>query len=94
MWKLHTSSKTNENCLHCNLIAGGVVAKINQEKQTSASTEITASAIVQAGDPFCEAIQAKTFNLGDSFRRGTDMAFVVCDTSGAIRIFTELFAGS
>ena len=92
MWRLHAGSETNENCLRCNLVDSGMTKKFNdKDKSSSHSTEITASVLVDAGDPFCSAIQAKTFYLGDSFQLGYGMAFVICDTSGSIRIFAELF---
>lgn len=94
IWNLHTSSKTNESCTHCSLIDGGVVSKVDKDKPNTIAAQITSAALVPASDPFCDAFQAKTFALGDGFRRQNDMAFVVSDTSGTIRIFAELYTPS
>jgi WD40 repeat protein len=94
IWNLHTSSKTNESCTHCSLIDGGVVSKVDKDKPNTIAAEITSAALVPASDPFCDAFQAKTFALGDGFKRQNDMAFVVSDTSGTIRIFAELYTPS
>ena len=87
IWSLHTRSETNERCLHCNLVTGNLVNKL--EKSNVAHPEITASAIIPATHPYCTTIQEKTFALGDAFNDG--VALVVCDTTGNIRIFAELF---
>ena len=94
IWKLHTGSDTNENCAHCNLVEASAVKKMDKDKSSSAVVEVTAAVLVDATDPFCDAIQAKTFAIGESFQRGYDMAFVTCDTTGTIRIFAELFRPS
>jgi len=91
IWKLHTSSDTNENCSHCNLVDASAVTKQVKDKSSTSAVELTASVLVDATDPFCDAIQAKTFAIGESFQRGYEMAFVTCDTTGTIRIFAELF---
>jgi WD40 repeat protein len=90
IWRLHAGSETNETCIRCNLIDSSIAKKFDKDKSSANATEVTASVLVDAGDPFCEAIQAKTFNLGETFQHGNGMAFVTCDTSGSIRIFAEL----
>jgi WD40 repeat protein len=94
IWKLHTSSETNDSCVRCNLVEGRKVSSIDKGKPSSGTAEITAAVLLDANDPFCLAIQAKTFSIGESFQRGYGMAFLTCDTSGTIRIFAELFRPS
>jgi hypothetical protein len=90
-WQLHTSSATNEKCLHCNLVSGSVVSTLDKDKSHSNSHEVVASVILPASDPFCDSIQSKMFNLGEGFQKGSGIAIIVCDASGNIRIFAELF---
>ena len=90
-WQLHTRSETNENCVHCDLV-GVRQAKFGKDKDSSnGNIEMTASCVMPATDSFCDAIQAKTFTIGEGFQKSSDVAVITCDTSGSIRIFAELF---
>ena len=92
-WTLHSQSETNEKCLHCDLLGGRLVRLGKDAKETSSGTvQITAATVVPATDPFCTAIQAKMFALGEGFHNGAGIAIVACDTKGNIRIFAELFS--
>jgi hypothetical protein len=59
------------------------------DKNNHGHPEITACAVIPYNNAYCTAVQERSFALSDAFNNG--LAVIVCDTTGNIRIFAELF---
>jgi len=101
IWKLHTSSDTNEKCLHCDIINAGSKALKNGDKgngtagsvgnQGSDTLQLTAAHVIPADDLFCESFQLNVLDLGDGFRSEYGHFILCADSAGCIRLLAELF---
>jgi len=85
IWNLHSSSQTNDKCIHCDLLNNATTGGANN------FSEITACHIVNPSEEYCESIQAKVFDLGDGFNKQAGHFIICSDTSGSVGVFAELF---
>lgn len=94
IWSLHSSSHTNEKCLHANLINLSITGgkkRVSEFGNRAGNAEITAAHVINPFDDYCGSIQTRVFDLGEGFNPQAGHFIVCCDTSGSIGVFAELF---